>query len=87
MVQHVREHGEQEAWSGELFTYYVIDGMKYWSMGSDVVSTVILNRKPWGQDPGDREKGAEAPAAVPKVKTSGGVIEQPVPPILADGGL
>jgi hypothetical protein len=31
-------------------------------MGADLMSTVILNRKPWGQDPGDGEKGTEQPA-------------------------
>ena len=66
VVQHVREHGEQEEWNGELFTYYVFDRMKYWTMGSDLLSTVILNRKPWGQDPGDHEKGAGTLEAVPR---------------------
>jgi hypothetical protein len=65
MVMHIREHGEQEEWGGDTYTYFVIEGMKYWTMGADLMSTVILNRKPWGQDPGDRKNGPEAPAAVP----------------------
>jgi hypothetical protein len=62
VVQHTREHGEQEEWGGDTYTYYVCDGMKYWSMGSDLMSTLILNRKPWGQDPGDMEKRDGRPA-------------------------
>ena len=69
MVMHIREHGEQEEWGGATYTYFVIDGMKYWTMGADLMSTVILNRKPWGQDPGDRKNGAEAPAAVPLTRS------------------
>jgi hypothetical protein len=56
VVMHMREHGEQEEWGGDTYTYYLCDGMKYWTMGSDLMSTIILNRKPWGQDPGDLEK-------------------------------
>jgi hypothetical protein len=56
VVMHMREHGEQEEWGGDTYTYYVCDGMKYWTMGSDLMSTIILNRKPWGQDPGDLVK-------------------------------
>ena len=57
----MREHGEQEVWGGELFTYFLCDGMKYWTMGGTLMSTVILNRKHWGQDPGDREERDERP--------------------------
>jgi hypothetical protein len=61
VVMHMREHGEQEVWGGELFTYFLCDGMKYWTMGGTLMSTVILNRKHWGQDPGDREERDERP--------------------------
>jgi hypothetical protein len=61
VVQHIREHGEREEWGGDTYTYYVCDERKYWTMGSDLMSTMILNRKPWGQDPGDREERNERP--------------------------
>lgn len=80
VVMHIREHGEQEEWGGD--TYYVIEGMKYWTMGADLMSTVILNRKPFGQDPQDGEKGtgeetgwgqsgAEPPAEAPLFNRDG----------------
>jgi len=59
VVQHIREHGEQEEWGGDTYTYLRVGDHKYWTMGADLMSTVILNRKPWGQDPGDGEKGGE----------------------------
>lgn len=65
VVQHMREHGEQEVWGGELFTYYVASDArqrwKLWTMGATLAATVIVNRKPFGQDPQDREKVAASP--------------------------
>lgn len=62
VVMYMREHGQREEWGGDTYTYYVCDGMKYWTMGSDLMSTLILNRKPWGQDPGDLVKREGWPA-------------------------
>lgn len=69
VVQHMREHGEQEVWGGELFTYYVHDGMKYWTMGAPLPRTIILNRKVFGADPQDREKGAWGAAPAGAIET------------------
>jgi hypothetical protein len=56
VVMHLREHGRQEVYGGDLYTYYVANGYKYWSMGGDLMSTILLNRKPVGQDESGEEK-------------------------------
>jgi hypothetical protein len=50
---HLREHGRQEVYGGDLFTYYIGNGFKHWTMGADLMSTILINRKPVGQDEGD----------------------------------
>ena len=55
IVMHLREHGRQEVYGGDLYTYYVADGHKLWTMGADLMSTILINRKPVGQDEGDEE--------------------------------
>ena len=55
IVQHLREHGRQEVYGGDLYTYYVASGYKHWTMGGDLMSTILVNRKPVGQDEGDEE--------------------------------
>ena len=52
---HLREHGRQEVYGGDLYTYYVADRYKHWTMGADLMSTILINRKPIGQDEGDEE--------------------------------
>ena len=53
VVMHLREHGRQEVYGGDVYTYYVADGFKHWTMGADLMSTILINRKPLGQDDGD----------------------------------
>lgn len=53
---HLREHGHQEVYGGDIYTYYVANGFKHWTMGADLMSTILINRKPLGQDEGDKEK-------------------------------
>ena len=55
VVLHLREHGRQELYGGDIYTYYVADGFKHWTMGGDLMSTILINRKPLGQDEGDEE--------------------------------
>jgi hypothetical protein len=50
---------------GDTFTYYVCDRMKYWTMGSELMSKIILDRKPWCQDEAGEET-QERPARVPQ---------------------
>jgi hypothetical protein len=65
VVMHLREHGRQEVYGGDLYTYYIADGFKHWTMGADLMSTILINRKPVGQDEGDDETAALT-AAVPQ---------------------
>jgi hypothetical protein len=58
VVLHLREHGCQEVYGGDVYTYYVANGFKHWTMGADLMSTILINRKPLGQD----EKGEETEA-------------------------
>jgi len=55
IVLHLREHGRQELYGGDLYTYYLGNGFKHWTMGADLMSTILINRKPVGQDEGDEE--------------------------------
>ena len=50
VVLHLREHGRQEVYGGDLYTCYVADGFKHWTMGADLMSTILINRKPVGQN-------------------------------------
>ncbi len=55
IVLHLREHGRQEVYGGDLYTYYVANGFKHWTMGADLMSTILINRNPLGQDEGDEK--------------------------------
>ena len=56
VVLHLREHGRQEVFAGDTYTYYVGAGRKLWTMGADLESTVLINAKVLGQD-GKQEVG------------------------------
>jgi hypothetical protein len=67
IVQHLREYGRQEVYGGDLYTYYVANGFKHWTMGADLMSTILINRKPVGQDEGDEEteeRSGEVPSRI-----------------------
>lgn len=55
VVLHVRQHGEQETFAEDIYTYLILGNLKFWTMGADLESTVILNRRE--VDPGE---GVEA---------------------------
>ena len=57
----IREHGEQEEWGGDSYWYKRVGGHKYWTMGSVLESTVVLNRKEWGADPQDGQPDLMTP--------------------------
>ena len=59
IVLHLREHGRQEVYGGDIYTYYIANGFKHWTMGADLMSTILINRKHVGQDEGDREMDAQ----------------------------
>jgi hypothetical protein len=64
IVMHLRERGRQEVYGGDLYTYYVASGFKHWTMGADLISTILINRKPVGQDENDPK--TEEPARIPQ---------------------
>ena len=44
VVHHIREHGYQGRFYDKTFTYFDADGLVYWTMGSPIEETVIVNR-------------------------------------------
>jgi hypothetical protein len=64
IVLHLREHGRQEVYGGDLYTYYVANGFKHWTMGASLMSTILINRKPVGQEEGGGE--SEQSGGVPQ---------------------
>ena len=40
----IREHGTPEKFFSKTFMYYYIDGWKYWTMGSPLDQTILINR-------------------------------------------
>lgn len=59
VVQHIRENAEQEEFYGDTYNFLIVDGVKYWSMGADLMSTIILNRRRVGEDEGKTEEVRE----------------------------
>jgi hypothetical protein len=43
-VMHIREHGYLEMFEGREYTYFDIGEFKYWTMGSPLEVTTIINR-------------------------------------------
>ena len=43
-VQFIRDHGEAEYFYGKTYIYYYMDGHKYWTMGSALDKTILINR-------------------------------------------
>lgn len=52
-VKAIRFHGTDEMWKGYKYRYLDLDGFHYWTMGSPVSETIIINRKqlPCGEEP------------------------------------
>ncbi len=46
VVLHVREYGYKYKWGRSEYLQYESDGCCVWSMGADLESTILLNRKP-----------------------------------------
>jgi len=45
-VWYIHEAGYTDTFGGKEFTYLELDGYKYWTMGSPVPDTKIINREP-----------------------------------------
>lgn len=43
-VLHIRETGYKELFYGKEMTYFDVDGFKYWTMGSPLEETILINR-------------------------------------------
>lgn len=43
-VLFIRKNGKAEYFWGKKYIYYYLDGYKYWTMGSPIEQTIILNR-------------------------------------------
>lgn len=44
VVVFIREHGVPEKFFSKTFIYLYIDGFKYWTMGSPLDETILINR-------------------------------------------
>ena len=44
----IREFGYSRAFYRNLYTYFDLDGLKYWTMGDPLAETTVLNRDPIG---------------------------------------
>ncbi len=44
VVRFIRENGVQEKFGRKTFTYLYANGFKYWTMGSPVDRTILINR-------------------------------------------
>ncbi len=45
-VQLIRTYGHPENFYSKVYIYYAIDGLKYWTMGSPIPETEVINRAP-----------------------------------------
>lgn len=45
-VETIREHGFTEHFAGKPFRAFALNGWKYWTMGSPIEETILINRKP-----------------------------------------
>ena len=44
LVEFIRSHGYDENWGKRVHRYLDLDGWKYWTMGTRLESTVLINR-------------------------------------------
>ena len=45
-IKTVREYGFPGMFGRKTFTYLIVDGHKYWTMGAPIPETVVINREP-----------------------------------------
>lgn len=43
-VKFIRENGYDDNFYSKTYTYYELNGKKYWTMGADVEETTVINR-------------------------------------------
>ena len=44
VVAYIREHGVPESFYSSTFYYFYLDDYKYWTMGSPINKTILINR-------------------------------------------
>jgi hypothetical protein len=44
VVMHIRQVGYRQKWGKTTYTYLDIDGWQYWTMGSPLDQTILINR-------------------------------------------
>jgi len=44
LVHHIRQHGFEGRFYQHVLTYFVEDGLLYWTMGAPIEETTIINR-------------------------------------------
>ena len=44
VVMHIREHGYRKTFNRREYIYFDIDGWQYWTMGSPLDQTILINR-------------------------------------------
>lgn len=44
-VQFIRQYGYPKQWGSAIYTYFDLDGYKYWTMGASIAQTILINRE------------------------------------------
>jgi hypothetical protein len=44
VVEYIRQHGYKKTFYGREYTYLDIQGKTYWTMGSPITETILINR-------------------------------------------
>jgi uncharacterized membrane protein YbaN (DUF454 family) len=44
VVQFIRDHGKPEKFYGRVYLYFYVGKNKYWTMGSPLPETILINR-------------------------------------------
>lgn len=58
-VKLIREHGYFDYFQGRAYTYYRANGYVYWTMGSPVFDTILINRALAKEEVKDEREGEE----------------------------
>jgi|LakMenEpi03Aug12_release.lakeMendotaPanAssembly.Ray.scaffolds.fasta_scaffold389784_3 hypothetical protein len=67
LVTHIRTHGYEDRFYEKPITYFDHDDMVYWTMGSPIEKTIIINRCRKEQTFRERQKNGTLPEQQPKL--------------------
>jgi SAM-dependent methyltransferase len=51
LVLYIREHGRERAWGSRTYSYLDLNGRSYWTMGSPLAATILINAAETPYDP------------------------------------